>query len=83
MVCASGWFAATRDDYRKLGAASSCYETNAETRNVGTDCANVRPTDALFYKAEIDRKARISRLSSAGGAVVIVVVMIVTRRRRT
>lgn len=76
VICSGAWYVAARDDYRNLAAANAC----AESHNLSGDCGYLR--DARFYKSEVDRKARNSRLASAGGAMVVCVLMIVSRRRR-
>jgi hypothetical protein len=80
LICSGGWYVATKDDYRRLAVASGCYGPD-EAPKVGTDCAGVRASDVLFYREEIDRKARNSRLAGAGGAMAIVLCMVVMRRR--
>lgn len=82
LICSGAWFAATRADYAKLAEARFCYDTNGQFRATLLQCENIKPSDALFYKSEIDRKARISRLASAFGAMVAATVIIVTRRAR-
>jgi hypothetical protein len=68
VMCGIGWFIATRDDYAKLKAASACYGTNAGSPISDPQRANVKQSDIRIYKAEIDRKARISRLTAAFGS---------------
>ncbi|HTS39675.1 MAG TPA: hypothetical protein VMH84_03930 [Xanthobacteraceae bacterium] len=82
MICASYWFVATRDDYAKLNAARACYGANDLTRSSNPQCATIKPSDALFYKSEIDRKARNSRLASAFGGLVAAILIMVSRRKR-
>ena len=82
LICSGAWFAATRADYAKLAQAHVCYEPNGHPRSTLLRCENIKPSDALFYKSEIDRKARISRLASAFGAMVAAIVIIVTRRTK-
>ena len=62
LICSGAWFVATRDDYAKLAEASVCYDTNGHSHSTVRQCANINRSDAHFYKSEIDRKARISRL---------------------
>ena len=82
LICSTAWFAATRADYAKLAEARVCYDANGHFRSTLLQCENIKPSDALFYKSEIDRKARISRLASAFGAMVAATVIIITRRTR-
>jgi hypothetical protein len=82
LICSGAWFAASRADYAKLAQARVCYDENGHSRSILFQCENIKPSDALFYKSEIDRKARISRLASAFGAVVAAIVIIVTRRTK-
>jgi len=67
-ICAVGWFAATRDDYAKLNAARACYGTSLQSQDAGPQCARLKQSDILVYKGEIDRKARISRVTAGLGA---------------
>jgi len=82
LICSGAWFAATRQDYAKLAEARACYDANVHTHNSLLQCENIKPSDAVFYKSEIDRKARISRLASAFGGLVAAIVMIATSRTR-
>jgi hypothetical protein len=82
LICSGAWFVATRADYAKLAEIGVCYDPKGHARNTLLQCQNIKPSDALFYKSEIDRKARISRLASAFGALVAAVVIIVTRKTR-
>jgi hypothetical protein len=82
LICSGAWFAATRADYARLAEASICYDANGRSQSTLPQCENIKPSDALFYKSEIDRKARISRLASAFGAMVAATIIIVTRRTR-
>ena len=60
-VClySTAWFVATRADYAKLAAANACYSSKGHSRSTSLQCANVKPSDAAFYKSEIDRRRRI------------------------
>ena len=82
LICSGAWFAATRADYAKLAEARVCYDANGHSQSTLLRCENIKPLDALFYKTEIDRKARISRLAAAFGAMVAAIVIILTRRTR-
>ena len=68
LICSAGWFVATRDDYAKLNAASACYSNGLKAPVSVSSCANVKPSDVLVYKASIDRKAIISRITAALGS---------------
>lgn len=81
VACASWWWAASRDDYAKLAAARACYSSASQARNSSPQCANIKPTDMLTYKASIDHRARTSRLAAAFGTMVLLILMIVIRRR--
>lgn len=67
VLCSGGWFIETRDDYARLAIASACVSTTSQTPSANPRCATVRPADLVIYKANIDRKARISRLAAAFG----------------
>ncbi len=82
LICSGAWFVATRDDYAKLAEARVCYDVKAHPHSTLGQCANIKPSDAQFYKSEIDRKARISRLASAFGALVAAIMIMVSQRRR-
>jgi hypothetical protein len=85
-ICSGAWFVATRADYVKLAEANICYGSDGHSHSTLLQCANVKPSDAAFYKSEIDRKARISRLAAAAGglvaAITIIVIQSQKRRRR-
>jgi hypothetical protein len=80
LICSGAWFAATRADYAKLAEARVCYDASGRSHSTLLQCENIKPADALFYKSEIDRKARISRLAAAFGAMAAAIVIISTRR---
>jgi len=82
LICSGAWFAATREDYANLAEARVCLDANSHSHNSFLQCENIKPSDALFYKSEIDRKARISRLASAFGGLVAAIVIVATRRAR-
>ena len=82
IICAGYWFVATRDDYAKLASARACYSANGLVHDTIPQCATIKPSDAQFYKSEIDRKARNSRLASAFGGLVAVILIMVSRRKR-
>jgi hypothetical protein len=82
LICSGAWFAATRADYAKLAEVRVCYDASGRSHSTLLQCENIKPSDALFYKSEIDRKARISRLAAAFGAMVAAIVIISTRRTR-
>jgi hypothetical protein len=67
-TCAVVWFVGTRDDYARLYAARACYDTSLQSQDAGLQCANLKQSDILVYRAEIDRKARISRVTAGLGA---------------
>jgi len=83
-ICSGVWFVATRTDYAKLAEADACYSLKGHSHSSRVQCANVKPSDAAFYKSEIDRKARNSRLSAASGglAVAITIIVMQSRKRR-
>ena len=60
-VClySTAWFVATRADYAKLAEANACYSSKGHSRSTSLQCANVKPSDAAFYKSEIDRRRGI------------------------
>ncbi len=66
--CSVVWFMATREDYRKFNAATACYAAGASVQTADRRCSALKPSDIQVYKAEIDRKARISRLTAGLGA---------------
>ncbi len=68
VICGVGWLVAKRDDYAKLNAASPCYSTTASSPVSAAECANVKHSDIRTYKAAIDRKAAISRITAALGS---------------
>lgn len=80
MLCAGGWFIATRDDYARLAVAHACEAKTEQARLADPECAAAGSAAANF--AEINRKARISRLAAAGGGVVAVLIIIMSRRRQ-
>ena len=82
IICAGYWFVATRDDYAQLAAARACYRANNLARSTMSQCATIKPFDAQFYKSEIDRKARNSRLASAFGGLVAAILIMISRRKR-
>ena len=82
VICAAGWYVATRGDYAKLASARACYSSNMQSQNTGSQCLNTKPSDVAFYKAEIDRKAAISRIPAALGGMAAIGLLILMRRRR-
>ena len=82
LICAGYWFVATRDDYAKLNVARACYNANGLAHSTSPSCVGIKPSDAQFYKSEIDRKARNSRLASAFGGLVAAILIMVSRRKR-
>jgi hypothetical protein len=82
-ICSGAWFVSTRADYAKLAEANVCY-VSGHLHGAPLQCTNVKPTDAAFYKSEIDRKARNSRLAAAAGGLVaaITIIVIQSRKRR-
>jgi len=82
LICAAGWFAATRGDYAKLAAAQTCYGTGSQLQSSSPQCAAVKPSDALSYKAAIDRKTFVSRLGPSFGVTAAIALLIVRRGRR-
>ena len=81
-ICSGAWFVSTRADYAKLAEANTCYSSKGYSHGTSIHCANIKPSDAAFYKSEIDRKARNSRLASAFGALVAAIIIIVTHRKK-
>ncbi len=81
-ICSGAWFVATRADYAKLAEANACYSSKGHSRSTSLQCENVKPSDAAFYKSEIDRKARNSRLSGAAGGLAAAIAMIVIQSRK-
>ena len=79
MLCAGGWFMATRDDYAHLAVARACEVKTEQARLADPGC--VAAGSAAAHFAEINRKARISRLAAAGGGVIAVLIIIMSRRR--
>ena len=72
VICAIGWFVATRNDYAMLAEASQCFGNGSPSQSTDERCAKLKPSDVQFYKASIDRKARISRVFaglSSGAAI--------------
>ena len=67
VICSMAWFVATRDDYAKLNTAIHCTRVEPKSALPDARCAHVKPSDVFASKAEIDRKARISRLAAAFG----------------
>jgi hypothetical protein len=82
LTVSGAWFVATRADYAKLAEANVCYGSKGHSHSTLLQCANVKPSDAAFYKSEIDRKARISRLSAAAGGLAATVALIVIQDRK-
>lgn len=80
VACTNWWWTASRDDYAKLAAARACYSSASQPQNSSPQCANIKPTDMLTYKASIDHRARTSRLAAAFGTMVLLILMIVMRR---
>ena len=80
LICSVSWFIATRDDYAKLNAASACYDIANEKRLSSPQCATVKQSDIYSYKAEIDRKARISRVVAALGSGAAIAVWLLLGR---
>jgi hypothetical protein len=78
VFCAVWLSVGTHEDYARLAAARACYPAVGQS---AAQCAGVKPEDIVYYKAAIDRKARISRLGAAFGALVVVISLIITRRR--
>lgn len=79
VICSVGWWAATREDYVRLATASACL--SAPPRAVaGAPCAALQASDVQRFKAEIDRKAVISRLAGAFGAMAALTALILSRR---
>ena len=78
MLCAAGWFIAVRGDYARLALAHACEAKTEQARLTDPECAAAGSSAANF--AEINRKARISRLAAAGGGVVAVLIIIMSRR---
>jgi hypothetical protein len=70
LICSVGWYVATRDDYTKLSAANACYSITVNSPVTVAECANVKQSDIRTYKAAIDRKAAISRVTAALGSAV-------------
>jgi hypothetical protein len=77
--CSLWWFVATRDDYARLAVATECFDRGAPP--LPSRCARVKRSDIVFYKRTIDRKARNSRLASAGGGAVAVLLLILLNQR--
>ena len=82
VLCSGAWFIETRDDYLRLAVATACLSTTSEVQSGDPRCATVKPADLVIYKANIDRKARTSRLAAAFGAMVAVSCLIVVNQRR-
>lgn len=80
LICSLAWYVSARGDYANMRIATACYSESAQARAVDLKCAGIRPPD--IYMAEVDRKARNSRLASAGGAGVACIALIASRRRR-
>jgi hypothetical protein len=78
LMCSGGWYAATRDDYATLNAATACFAAQPPPQS--TPCSGLRPSDIHRVKAAIDRKAAISRLAGTFGAVAALTVLILSRR---
>jgi hypothetical protein len=66
--CGVAWFVATRDHYKRLNAGRACYDTSLRSQNTKPQCANTKFSVIAVYKAAIDRKARISRVTAGLGA---------------
>ena len=79
VCCSLAWYASARGDYANMRIATACYSGNPTVRAADSKCTGIRPPDV--YMNEVNRKAAISRLASAGGAGVACVALIVTRRR--
>jgi hypothetical protein len=79
LICSGGWYVATRNDYAMLASAKACYATQSRAQYVSAHCEDRKPSDILQYKAEIDRKAAISRLAGAMGAAVAIAALIAVR----
>ena len=78
LICAGGWVVATRDDYAKLDSARACYSASLQSQLTASRCENTKPSDILFYKAAIGRKARISSIAAAlGGGMAIALLILV------
>jgi hypothetical protein len=83
VLCSAAWFIETRDDYARLAIASACFTSASRTPRGDPQCEAVKPADLVVYKANIDRKARISRIAGAfGGMVAVSCLIIVNQRRR-
>jgi hypothetical protein len=80
MLCAGGWWYSTRDDYSRLAVARACEAMSEQTRLADPRCASASSAAADF--AEINRKARISRLAAAGGGLVVLLIAMASRRRQ-
>ena len=80
MLCAGVWFMTTRDDYARLAVARACEGKAEQARLADPDCVAAGSVTANF--AEIDRKARISRLAAAGGGAIAVLIIIMSRPRQ-
>ena len=81
MLCAGAWFFLTREDYARLAMAHACEAKTEQARLADPECAAAGSAAANF--AEINRKARISRLTAAGGGAVAVLIIVISRRRRS
>jgi hypothetical protein len=85
LACSGGWYLATRGDYSMMAAAKACHGGGRQAPAAGVDCETFRPSDVARYKAEIDRKAAISRVASALGGAAAIAMLIASRgakRRR-
>ena len=82
VICAGVWWVSASGDYANLASARACYSENLQTRTADPKCSGIGPPDT--YMSEVNRKARISRLTGAlVPGVGIVIFLIVRRRGRT
>jgi len=80
VLCSGGWFLSTREDYARLAVARACEAMTDQARLADSRCVSAGSAAADF--AEINRKARISRLAAAGGGVIVLLVAMASRRRQ-
>src|SRR5689334_5168833 len=80
VLCSGGWLVSTREDYARLAVARACEAMTDQARLADPLCVTAGSAAADF--AEIDRKARISRLAAAGGGVVVLLIAMASRRRK-
>jgi len=80
VMCVGGWVLATREDYARLAVARACY-TVGESQTTPSRCADIKRSDMLIYKAAIDRKATISRISASFGSMALIISLVFVRRR--